>query len=370
MSIILSALAFLILLTLLVMIHEVGHFLAARKMGVKVEEFGFGLPPRVKTLFWQGGTRFSFNWIPFGGFVRLQGEASTTEKQRTAKGSFGSVPVGARILILIAGVVMNFLFALLIFAIGFSVGRWIPTYLSYEEMEAARAHGDISYEPAVIIDAVVPDGEASRAAVPVPSILLSVDGTTVADPASVPELQKGKQVVLYALLTGKKFAERRTMVVPVREGKTGVSLGFYPKDLQAPRRGPVDALRLSLREAGVLVVQNVKGVGVLFRSLLVSLRVPAGITGIVGIARYTHASVQEGWMVYLQLMAQLSLSLAILNILPIPALDGGRLLFVLIEAVQRRPLNRKFEAVTNTVGFALLLLLILVITYHDVLRLF
>src|SRR3990167_8798679 len=114
LSVLLSALAFFLLLTVLILFHECGHFFAARKAGVIVEEFGFGLPPRAKTLFFQGGTRFSLNWIPFGGFVRLKGENAITERDRTAPGSFGRASVFARIVILTAGVAMNFLFAIVI----------------------------------------------------------------------------------------------------------------------------------------------------------------------------------------------------------------------------------------------------------------
>ena len=116
--------------------------------------------------------------------------------------------------------------------------------------------------------------------------------------------------------------------------------------------------------------QTVKGIGHLVSSLVTRATVPEGITGIVGIAQLTHTSVQEGFMTYLRLVALLSLSLAALNILPFPALDGGRLLFVLIEVIARRPINRRFEVTTNAVGFGLLLLLIGLITYHDIARLF
>src|SRR3954469_17189321 len=106
MELLISAIAFFFLLTFLILVHEFGHFYAARKAGVTVEEFGFGLPPRMKTLFSQGGTRFSLNWIPFGGFVRLKGENVTSESARKAHGSFSRASIFARIIILTAGVFM------------------------------------------------------------------------------------------------------------------------------------------------------------------------------------------------------------------------------------------------------------------------
>lgn len=119
-----------------------------------------------------------------------------------------------------------------------------------------------------------------------------------------------------------------------------------------------------------MTVQTVKGMRNLFQSLATRGHVPEGITGIVGIAVLTHSSVQEGFMTYLRLVALLSLSLAILNVLPLPALDGGRLLFVLAEMILRRPLNQRFEIVTNAIGFFLLIVLILIITFNDVIHLF
>ncbi len=370
MTVLLSALAFFLLLTILVLFHEFGHFYAARRAGVTVEEFGFGLPPRIKTFFFQGGTRFSLNWIPFGGFVRLKGENAISDRERLAPGSFGKASVFARIVILTAGVAMNFLFAIVIFTIGFSFARWIPTYLSFEEMKAAADRGEINMQPAVLIDDVLSGGNAAKVGVPKRSILLAVDGTPVDSPERVSEMQTGKRRATYFVLTGEDFKTEQTFDIPLLDGKTGVTLRPFPRELSSPRRSLPRAFVLSLREAKVMTVQTVLGMVTLFQSLARTGRVPEGITGIVGIAQLTHVSVQEGFMTYLRLVALLSLSLAILNILPLPALDGGRLLFVLFEAVSRRPPNRRFELTTNAVGFAFLLLLILLITYHDILRLF
>ncbi len=119
-----------------------------------------------------------------------------------------------------------------------------------------------------------------------------------------------------------------------------------------------------------MTIQTIKGIGGLVMSLVTTARVPEGITGIVGIAVLTYSSVQEGLMTYLRLVALLSLSLAILNVLPLPALDGGRLLFVLMETIIRRPLNQRFEIMTNAIGFFALIALIVIITLNDVIHLF
>jgi len=165
-------------------------------------------------------------------------------------------------------------------------------------------------------------------------------------------------------------AQEQKFTVTLKEGKAGVVISTFPRSLSAPLRSVGTSMLLALREAKIMTVQTMLGIGTLVSSLAQSGRVPEGITGIVGIAQLTYTSVQAGFMTYLRLVALISLSLAILNFLPFPALDGGRLLFVLVEAVTRRPLNRRFEAYSNALGFSVLILLILLITFYDIIRLF
>lgn len=370
MTVLLSAVAFLLLLSVLILIHEFGHFAAARKAGVVVEEFGFGLPPRAKTLFVKGGTQFSLNWIPFGGFVRLKGENAMDEHERSGRGSFAAASVCSRVVILVAGVFMNFLLAIILLTVGFSVGRWVPTYTSIEAMQAASGRGEISLQLGVVIEDVVAGGNAEVAGVLPRSHLLSIDGVPVTLPEQVAQMQTGKKTAVYVLRSLDPGSAEQSVQVNLTEGKSGVIVSSYPVELSAPARGFFSALYLALRESWVMMDQTVKGIGQLVSSLLMRATVPEGITGIVGIAQLTHASVQEGFMTYLRLVALLSLSLAALNILPFPALDGGRLLFVFIEVLFRRPINRRFEVTTNAIGFAMLILLIGLITYHDIARLF
>lgn len=367
MSILLTAVAFLVLLTVLILLHECGHFFLAKLTGVHVEEFGFGLPPKVKTLFRYHGTIFSLNWVPFGGFVRLKGESAISERERSAPGSFSRASVPAKISILVAGVAMNFLLAFVLYASGFSFGRWVPTYLSFQEMQEAAGRGEISLELTVTIDGLLDGGPADLAGVEEGEKLLAVDGRKVTLPDDVPSLQEGKDSVTYTL---QKDGSESDVVVKLLEGKAGVLLRSEILSVSAPPRDIVEGLNLALRETRVVIAQTVLGIGRLFISLARTGKVPEGITGIVGIAQLTHASVQEGLPTYLRLVALLSLSLAVLNILPLPALDGGRLLFVLVEVLRRRPANRRFELTMNTLGFSFLILLILLITFYDVLRLF
>lgn len=371
MTVLLTAVAFVFLLTLLILIHEWGHFVAARRGGVIVEEFGIGLPPKVRTLFASGGTKFTLNWVPFGGFVRLKGETAQTSHERSEPGCFYRASFPAKVLILSAGVLMNFLLAFALLTFGFSFGRWVPTYFSMADMQAHADRGIIHMEPAVLIDRVLSGSPAAVAGIPEQSLLLAVDGEPVTAAEQVALLQEKKWRVRYTVQTGDGDQAKETVTsVLLKDGKSGVVIQTVPRKLSAPLRGIGISMLLSLREAKIMTQQTIIGIGALLASLAQSGRVPEGITGIVGIAQLTYTSVQAGFMTYLRLVALISLSLAILNFLPFPALDGGRLLFVLVEAVTRRPLNRRFEAVSNALGFSILIALILLITFYDIIRLF
>ena len=370
MTVFISTLAFILLLTVLILIHEWGHFIAARISSVTVEEFGFGLPPRMKRLFKRGDTVYSINWIPFGGFVRLKGENAPSHSERLSEGSFSSVSVWKRILILCAGVIMNILLAIALLTIGFSAGKWIPTYSSLDDMESSAEKGVIDLTLGVLIRDVISGGSAAKAGVPAESWLYSVDQIPVSRPEQVAEIQSGKSRVSYAVRTGKGWEKEELFSVDLEGGKSGIEITVFPALLSASDRTIVTSFALALRESWVVSVQTVRGLGHMFKSLIFTGKIPEGIAGIVGIAQLTHASVQEGFMTYLRLVALLSLSLAVLNILPFPALDGGRLVFVFAEILSRRPVNRRLELLTNALGFIFLIFLLVLVTFYDVVRLF
>jgi regulator of sigma E protease len=259
---------------------------------------------------------------------------------------------------------MNLIFALFVFTLGFSLWHWVPTYLTPQDMKDAASRGQITLTPGIRIASVDPQGAGARAGVPPQSILLSVENEPVYFPQDVRDLQKGRDLVHYRLRLVSGVVQ--DVGVSVRDGKTGVTLEMLPTVLAGKNHRLTYAFGLALREAGVTMIQTVSGITHLFTSLLSTASVPEGITGIVGIAQITHVSVQEGFIAYLRLMAVLSLSLAALNILPLPALDGGRLIFVLLEAVRRRPAPRRLELVTNSVGFLLLIALIILVTFNDI----
>ncbi len=380
MSLLISALAFIVLLTLLIIIHEFGHFMLAKLFNVDVEEFGFGLPPRAKTLFKAGGTAFTLNWLPFGGFVRLKGENEVSVERRYAEGSFARASAWKRVLILLGGVLMNFLLAFGLLVFGFSYGRWVPSHIimrmqqaavanDIDAMQRAAAEGNISLTLGAYISTIMPGSPAEKAGLKEGSRILSINHVAVDRPDAVVELQKGLEEVTYTLKE-KKDSPEKDVMIRLEDGKAGIGISPFPAELSAPYRSLPDAVRLAANETVFMTVQTVKGIVGLIKSLVTKAQVPEGIMGFVGIAVITHTTVQTGLLAYLNLVAQLSLSLAILNVLPLPALDGGRLLFVLMEMVLRRPLNQRFELMTNAVGFFVLIGLIVIITFNDVIHLF
>ena len=370
MTMVLSALAFIALLTVLVIIHEFGHFICARYAKVNVEEFGFGLPPMLMKLFKWQGTVFTLNWIPFGGFVRLQGETSMDPEERMLPGSFAHASIRARLGILVGGVFMNFLLAFVIFFFGFWMLNWVPTYFSVDDLREASGRGSVTVDWGLYVSDILPGTAAEKARVPRDSILRSVDGVQVTTVEEVLALQRGKNRVRYSLLTGKAFQEQKEIQVSVQQGKTGIAVSEYAIDAHGNNPSIVGAVMLAFRETWTATVATMRGVGSLVSSLVRERIVPKGVTGVVGIAQMTYTSLQEGVMVYLRLVAIVSLSLAVLNILPFPALDGGRMIFVIYEMFTGSPFNRKLEVIINSIGILLIMLLMAMVTWNDVVRIF
>lgn len=365
-----TILIFIIILSILVMLHELGHFLAAKRAGIGVEEFGFGLPPRI----WGKkikGTIYSINWLPFGGFVKLIGE-DPTDKRREQKNSFFVKSIGQRTLVVVAGVFANFLLAVLIFyivlfALNFKIS--LPFLLEHK-------FRFVNQTSQVIVADVSQNSAAQKAGIKTGDSITAVNGVEV---AKIEDLQKiirsSEGLELTLLLENPVNNKTRTVeVVPA-----------YNEELKAP------ALGVSLGELAVLRYENIGQrvfagfihsyntvvySGKVFGEIIgYSIRqrditpVSEGVSGPIGIAAITSQAVALGPVSVLQLVGLLSLNLAVINILPIPALDGGRFFFLLFELVTRRRVFPAFEKWAHTIGFALLLGLIFLVTYNDILKL-
>ncbi len=368
---------FIVIFSLLIFLHELGHFLTARRFGVRVIEFGFGLPARLIGVMrlrgkWKavGGsympqehdpTIYSLNWIPFGGFVKLYGEDKVDEEQ--GKGSIARAPAWQRIIILSAGVAMNVLFTIVLFSVGFLTGT--PSVIE-DDLSSHASLRDLRIQ----IVEVIPNSPASAANIALGDTIRAVNGVRV------DTIQVFQNTV--------RSMEGNSLTLTLESNGAARDVSVKPEKL--PEGGDVPLVGVGLIRTGVVsypwylaVYEGMRSTYYLaqhliqtFISILIKLittgSTQAVVSGPVGIAVLTGEVVNLGFLYVLQFAATLSLNLAILNYLPIPALDGGRVLFIFIEILRGKAINRKFESITHTVGFALLLLLIVFVTYRDVLR--
>lgn len=357
----LTALVFIVILSVLVLIHEFGHYITAKKLGIKVEEFGYGFPPRIfgKKI---GETIYSINLLPIGGFVKLFGEddaggGKVKKNDHEIKGgdlkrAFFARPAWQRLTVVTAGVVMNFFLAVVIISYLFaSKGVAVPS-------EHVRVTEILAGSPAKAADLRVDDE------------VISVGGVKVTKTEEfVAETKKHleKETELVILRNGSEITKSLTprKEFPKGEGPIGIGISSIEvrkySILEAPIYGTWEALKFSW-----IIIS---GLGQMVFDGIIHGQKPEGVAGPLGVAQLTGEAVSFGFDAVLWFMALLSLNLAVLNILPIPALDGGRLFFIIIELVTRKKVNPKYESYAHMVGLALLLTLMAVVTIVDITRL-
>lgn len=364
-----TILAFIVIFSVLVLVHEWGHFYFARRAGIKVEEFGIGLPPRAKQIYKdKKGTVYSLNWIPFGGYVRLYGEDSSDPNVLKAENSFASKSIATRSSVIVAGVVMNFVLAWVLITIGFLVGMR-PFLITQGDLQKATAAGLIEAQEVLYVHEILEGSPLSESDLRPGDLVVEINGRQVPLAADLPSiLVPGRPVELSIL---REEREGALVVTPDVEGKLGFSVSNIPyivylKDQKySIFRAPVEAIK----EVGRLSYLTLDMLGNVIVSLASKLTVPDGVAGPVGIAKLTYHFTQQGVIALMQFSALLSISLGVINIMPFPALDGGRFLFIIFEVILRRRPSAKWEATIHAVGFALLMLLILLITWNDIVNL-
>lgn len=357
MTTLIAVVSFIVIVGFLVLVHELGHFFAARRAGVAVEEFGFGFPPR---MFAKKGkkTLISVNWIPLGGFVKIKGIAGDDAAMGTHKAdkdSFAHQSFFKRFLILFAGILMNMLFSWIlltgVYALGFSES------VNGQPIQTSLADGAVS------INFVLPGSPAETAGIQVGDQIVSVSGATVTSIESAQAaISANTQQADMVLLRNGQTVQLSVPVTSLGEVH-GVGVGLavdYPVWV---------SFWLGLRESIKLIGYIFVGLASLVKGIFVDGQVTEGVVGPVGIAVISGQAVQLGLVYVLYFAALLSANLAIFNLLPLPALDGGRLLFLLIERIQGKPVNHKTEAIVHGIGFAGLLLLAALITLRDVIHL-
>lgn len=361
---------FLIILALLVLVHEFGHFIVAKRAGIRVDEFGLGFPPRIfgKKI---GETMYSLNIVPFGGFVKIFGENAEslelpdgTRENESRSLAYKNRAVQAAVIG--AGVSFNIIFAWLVISLGLVFG--LPTAVDTTGISRVS-------NVQTIVSSVLPQSPAERAGIKPGDILLGIKSETAEERENItPErirsfISKSTGELTLSYKRGSKVLE--TKVSPqagIVEGAPAVGISM---DMVGILKLPI---RKAFIEGAVRTVQLFKNVTVsifyffhdafLGHANLTEVAGPVGMVALVGDAR------ELGFAYLIFFTALLSINLAVINLIPFPALDGGRLLMIVIEAVTRSPIRPKIVQSLNTVGFILLILLMLAVTYHDILKLF
>ncbi|MDD5147625.1 MAG: M50 family metallopeptidase [Candidatus Daviesbacteria bacterium] len=360
-----SIIIFIITLLALVLIHEFGHFLVAKKFGIKVLEFGFGIPPRAwgKKI---GETIYSINWLPFGGFVRLLGEdeadTSSFNKHSNNK-DFRAKSVGQRIAVVAAGVLMNLILAWILFYIVIIGGDFRVIYPVAQE--------------GVYIAEVEQDFPAEKAGLKIGEKLISVDNQSVSNIDSARNLIKSKNglEVVLTLTDTDGNQPRQISVTPKKLDNGDILIGVIFSPIPFRQYSTTSEKIFSgITYSFDLIRLTFAGFGKLGSDLFYGNfgKVSQSVSGPVGMAAITNDILSIGAaavLPYAWFVGIISLTLAIFNVLPIPALDGGRLFFLVIEVVTRKKVKADIERIIHQVGFAILLALALLVTFSDIRKL-
>ncbi len=381
---------FLIILGVLVFVHELGHFLAAKKAGVRVDEFGLGYPPRAKVIGKKWGTLFTLNWVPFGGFVKIFGEdyeeneispqeSSSSESPRvssqsSARLSSEDFPEGKNFTqaskkwqaaILCAGVAFNIFFAWFLFSISFMFGVPAPVDNDFG--------GNVKNPSLTIIEIIngLPAQDAGLKAGDKIKELSSNIGVlefpttdnvsdfinNSSDEISI-QVDRGGEILDFEIIPEIDDSQNKKLIGINMDMVGMLSLPIH-KAIYQGGRSTVEISILTVKGITGLIKDAVRG-----KANMSQVSGPVGIIGLVGDAS------RLGFSYLMTFTALISINLAVINLVPFPALDGGRVLFVIIESITRKPINHKVANILNTVGFFLLISLMLIITYRDILKLF
>jgi len=341
----LTIVVFIVLLIVLILTHEIGHFAAAKMSKVKVEEFGLGLPPRIWG-FKYGETIYSINWIPFGGFTRLLGE-----EDPSTPGSLAGKSIGTRIFVLSAGSLLNILLPIVLFTVSFMIPH------------------DVTIEN-VLIKEVAIGSPAQISGIEAGDRILEVNGHTIKNRADLSyqiQLNLGNDTTMVIMKpddSRKVVSVTPRWVPPQGQGATGVVLTSSDMTTVVESMPFWQALPTSIVHSWEILV--------LFKNEVTSWFVRSTapqLAGPIAIAQLTGEVIKAGISPLLEFAALISINLGIFNLLPIPGLDGGRLVFVLLEWARRgKRISPQKEGLVHMIGFLAMILLIIVISYFDVAR--
>jgi len=351
-----NILIILLTLILLATIHEFGHFLFAKRSGVTVEEFGIGYPPRIfgKKI---GDTFYSLNWLPFGAFVKIEGEESI--------GVYKNKTVGQRVLITIGGPLFSWIAGVVLLAIIFLIGTYIAIP---DEIDNINAR--------VQVVAVSPDSPADLSGIMAGDVIVALKSNSeelqinkIVEVQGFIEKNKGKEIkiLLERVNNNPEIFLVPRVEIPDGEGAMGVSLVRTVLERFPLKEVPYEAFMNSV----MLTKQITSSFMGIFQKIFNGKSLSGvAVVGPIGIGSLANQAIETGMVAYLQFVAIITLHLAIFNLLPIPALDGGKLLFLGLEKVNKGPLNRNIEEGINSFFFILLVILMAIIAIKDIIKFF
>jgi len=358
-----SIVIFIVVIVVLIVVHEFGHFVVAKLSGMRVDEFGLGYPPRALTVAKVGETEYTLNWLPFGGFVKIYGENGG----ETGPRAFSARPRILQALVLVAGVAMNLLFAYILITGALVLGT--PRALS--DSELAGAH-----DQQLAVADVLPGSPASIAGIlPGDSIVSASDSKGqwhAVDPKSFTTFINASHGAAVTIDIQRNGAEQHVTATPAA-GVAASDPSRYALGVQVATIGVVPlSFGAAIIEGASLtwgsLVLTAQGLLHFFYGIFTFSADLSQVAGPVGIAGAVGSASAQGFGNLLSIMAIISINLALINLIPVPALDGGRLLFVIIESVIRRPIKASIANAINAVGFVFLILLMVVVTAHDIFK--
>ncbi len=369
----LTLITFIIILSVLVFAHELGHFVTARKFGVKAEEFGFGFPPRILGVYrnkekkWRlvsgsravreevPGTIYSINWIPLGGFVKIKGE----DGDNNDPDSFANKKIWKRATILSAGVSMNVILAAILISIGLMIG--FPQSLDGNINPKATVTGR-----EIEVVQVLQNSPAEKAGIKEGDLILSINNIHFSDYAGLENYvnQNTNKELTYDVKRASKEMDIKVTPRYMQETKRG-GIGVAISEYGIVRLPWYMAIWEGIKTTLFLTWAIIVAFYELLKNLILGHGVSADLAGPVRIAQMTGEAARMGIDYVLQFAALLSINLAIINFIPFPALDGGRVLFLVFEKIKGKPVKRELEALIHNMGFVLLMILILLVTANE-----
>jgi regulator of sigma E protease len=363
-----SLLLFLFILLILVIVHEFGHFIVAKLTKMRVDEFAFGFPPRIfsKKI---GETTYAINALPLGGYVSILGENGGDDDATLSKNNpraFSNRPWWAQLLVLVAGVTMNMLLALFIF-IGISYGS-IP--MSAED----PVYGKHVNDPVLMVIDAAPESPAYRAGIIPGSVLLKVKS---ADTTACLVTSESLVSFVASHVNDPIFISYKRPDGVISDTTIAAVFGITPNKkvigISVEKVGTVDttmmqAISIGYEKTVSMTSMTLDGLKTLVLSAVKGESVIESLSGPIGIAKIVGQTSTYGYVAVLTLVAVLSINLAVFNILPLPALDGGRMIVVIIETAIRKRIPFKYYSWANIIGFALLMLLLIIVTVNDIRR--